>query len=117
MVANPLKTSSGNTLQNSLTIRRMEAMVVRFEVDTPFDKMEERKVCPVRHLSERRMEVMVDYFLFATRIPARKLSLSPMETQLSDFEIMPPLPEDSPQDVRSEHNLTSPLQQLPEDSP
>ena len=43
MVANPLKTSSGNTLQNSLTSRRMEAMVVRFEVDTPFDKMEERE--------------------------------------------------------------------------
>ena len=40
-----------------------------------------------------------------------------METQLSDFEIMLPLPEDSPQDVRSEHNLKSPFQQFPEDSP
>ena len=63
------------------------------------------------------MEAMVDYFLFCDTDSGKKIVSVTMETQLSDFEIMPPLPEDSPQDVRSEHNLTSPLQQLPEDSP
>ena len=110
-------------------------MVERFEEDTPFNKMKEIESllrAPPFGEKENGSNGSL-YLLLVTRISVRKNCVSHLrrlicqilrlcnQTSSTTFQPQahhtagPPLPQDSPQDVRSEDTLASPLIDSPKD--